>query len=159
MSLNIIPSFPTLRTRNAFIDVLQRLGGLSPVAKHDTSAASRALYNEFTGRMIVNTPSEAMQELLGKHRITFAIEVDDPTLAGNTAIDILGGYGFGATLYVRAEPELPEGFMCFVSVPAFDGIMLLFWPNKPDMEAVKAFRATGASGPWTAADLQSDIHQ
>lgn len=150
--MNTILIFPDVTTRDAYIKVLKEIGAIVPTGKGNTSVALRAYYPEFSGRMIVNTSSYEMQIKLGRHRVTTPIEVDNPTEAGERAVHMLQELGFEATLNDHAEPELPKGFMCFVSVPSFDGIILLFWPKNPDPEAVAAFRASGEFGPWTNED-------
>lgn len=131
---------------------MKEVGGILPTGKGNTPAASRAYYPPLTSRLIVNTSAKSMQEKLGMHRVATPIEVDNPTEAGKKTVEILKNLGFEATMNNHAEPEFPEGFMCFVSVPAFGGIIILFWPKEPDPEAVKVFNASGEFGSWTDAD-------
>jgi hypothetical protein len=102
-------------------------------------------------RAIINVPSDEVQEILQAAAVD-AIEVDNPMEAAERARDIFEHYGYTAKIYDQVERELPKGFMVFLVVPALNGITLLFWPNHPDPEAEKAFKASGVFGPWTAED-------
>jgi hypothetical protein len=156
-NMHSILIFPDLASRNAYIQVLKAVTSITPVGKGNTPSAHRAYYPESSGRFIVNTSSPEMQKRLGRHRVAIPVDVDDPTAAGKQAIEILDSLGFDASMDDQAEPEMPKGFMVFVSVPAFDGIILLFWPRNPDPEAVKAFRSSGEFGSWTEADEEIPI--
>lgn len=154
--INRITCCSDLRLRNTLIRVIEKTSGITPNGKGDTSAAKRAYYPEAPARAIINTPSLAVQERLGSPAAVDAIEVDDPVAAAMVARDIFVTCGYEATVHDDVEPELPKGFMAFVVVPALRGLVLLYWPNKPDMEAVQKFRASGNFGLWTETDGDID---
>lgn len=142
-----------LRTRNVLIKVLDETVGMVPERIGNTSAAKRAYYAEALLRMIINVPSPEVDKALGHPCAVDAYEVDDPTAAALKAQEIFEQYGFeGVKVYDELEPEFPKGFMVFVVVPALRGLVLLYWPPKPDKNVLIKFEQSGVFGKWTEAD-------
>lgn len=145
--LNFVLVCPTLKARNLLIEVMQKVGDLSPVAKKDTKSAQRAYYPPLASKLIVNTAAGFMHEKLGNHSVAVSFEVENPTLAAEAARDILLDGGFNPQIHTHAEPEFPEGFIAFVSAPEFAGIVLLFTPKRPDP---KILESLDKSVPWNS---------
>jgi hypothetical protein len=154
----VCPGFPNTKFRNALIRVIQETGDIKPVMKSDSAMAKRAHYAPAASKIIINTASPAMHDLLGYHYAVPAIEVEDQKAAANRAKEIFEEEGLEATVHTHAEPEFPDGFIVFVSIPALDGLPIMFWPKeknvaKMDPAILKTFPKRE---PWTDADLKND---
>lgn len=152
--LNIVivtPGFPDTTLRNALIGAIAAAGGQIPVMKSDSESAMRAHYAPTLSKAIINTASERMQDVIGFHNAVIAIEVSDQVAAANRAKEVFERAGFPATVHTHAEPEFPDGFLTFVSVPALRGTALMFWPNTPPPPEV--ITTLPKRLPWTAEDL------
>jgi hypothetical protein len=151
----VCPGFPDTKLRNALIRVIQETTNIKPVMKSDSDAAKRAHYAPATAKVIINTASPAMHELLGKHIAVPALVVADRVAAASRAKEIFEEAGFPATVHTNAEPEFPDGFIVFVSVPALNGLPILFWPRDEDVMKMnpEVLKTLPRREPWTDADL------
>ena len=144
-----------LRLRNTLIRAIQAAGGPSPVRKGNTKAVKRAYYDPAQTRVIINAASPEIQEKLGPHCGVATITVGNPAAAAESARKVFQEAGYLARVHTDAEPGLPDGFMAFLSVPALNGILLLFWPKMPDLDAVRRYTQSGDFGDWSNEELQS----
>jgi len=152
VGVNVVAICPNREVRNTLIRAIQETSGIRPVLKSDSESASRAHYAPAPAKLIINTASERMHRLLGKHSIALAIEVADRIEAAKVAQRVFKDAGLGATVHTQAEPEFPDGFLTFVSVPALEGIVLMFWPRKEDVSP-ELMAQLPQREPWTDAEL------
>ncbi len=152
--VNVVAICPNTKAQNALIRAIQETGNIKPAMKSSSVSARRTHYAVAKTKLIINTASDAMHELLGKHSVALAVEVADRVAAANRAKEIFNEEGFEAAVHTHAEPEFPDGFLTFVSVPALEGITLLFWPRNEDVTPDLVSQLPKRE-PWSDEDLKS----
>ena len=119
---------PDENLHKTLVKVWRAVSGISPLFKSQSISAIRAHYPPITPKVIINTPSDAMKKLIGHHSIVIATNVEDRTIAANLAKSMFEEAGYQAVAHIDPEPEFPPGFLSMVSIPALEGIALMFWP-------------------------------
>lgn len=151
MNLNMVAICPTLDLRNTLIKAIAAAGGPKPVLKSNSESAQRAHYAPAPAKIIINTASEKMHQILGHHSVAVAIEVEDRIAAAKIAQMTFAEAGYEADVLTQAEPEFPDGFLTFVRIPALMGITLMFWPKSETIQAMDPAALDGLPKrePWT----------
>jgi hypothetical protein len=152
--IGLILVFPDKPLQLTVIKAIEASSGIKPIGKGNTPLVDRAYYAEAPTRVIINFSRDAIYKELGLISAAVPIEVDNPREAAEKAKEIFKEAGYRATVHTNVEPNLPDGFMAFLVVPAMDRIALLYWPKNPDPVVVDAFRKSGDFGPWTATDYE-----
>ncbi len=145
--INVVGICPTEKVRNALIAAIEAAGGPRPGMKSDSESAKRAHYPPMMSKIILNTASAKMHQLLGKHYLVLAVEAKDRASAAERAKKAFEDAGFPAQIHSRAEPEFPDGFLIFIQVPAMKGIVLMIWPT-PDAVTPELAATLPKREPW-----------
>lgn len=161
--LNMVVICPSLSLRDALIRAIQetsktekRPDGIVPTQRSDSESARRAHYPPAISQIIINTASQRMHDVLGRHAVAVAVIVEDRIAAAHRARKIFEGAGFEADVYTHAEPEFPDGFLTFVSVEELEGIVLMFWPDRAAVTP-ELLAQLPAREPWSFDPLPQTV--
>ncbi len=145
--VSVVVSCPDIQVRNTLIHVIETIGHIAPVATRENISVNQALYTPAISKLIINTPTEKMQRILGYHAVTLALETKDRVASAYIAKKIFNDAGYEATVHEHAEEEFPQGFIVFVTIPALNGVALLLWPRQEDVPLSVA-RSLPPTQPW-----------
>jgi hypothetical protein len=134
--INSIFVFRIKRVRLAVLKVIDALTGTEPSLKRNSPEVDRAIYMLDKSTMIINHTMERMLHKLGFPSCAIGLPVEEPIKAAEIAKRIFNDAGINVSIFDDAEPDVPKGFLVFMTSSEFNGIVLVFQTKNPSPEVI-----------------------